>query len=345
MLQNRVNPWGGLCAVSNRGQLMGNRGILHNDKREIVAPWRHKHWVTCLLAYKGIQRPKPFSTTDHYSELFFLDEATAFAAGHRPCNYCQRERLATFKSAWVAANMPGTDAKVVRMNDIDNTLHRERTDRSGIKKTYDSVIGALPRGTFFEKDGEAYIVGELACYPWTFGGYGDSVTFPPELHVKVLTPASIVNAFRAGFVPVANTPPSCSAPTIRDIDELLALGTLLVGNDAKPLYAQCPRDATEVGVIYLTEPSYSHEIEHFFRAAAKSPWVDTNYLAKEIHNRLRERKFVANATLDDIRSILTHCVRGERFCSGHWASVVETGVLQAVLIRLEEIRREQYGKP
>lgn len=103
-LQNRVDPSGRLCAVQSRGMLMGNRGILHNDRNEIIKPRAHKAWVTCLLEYKGIKRPKPFSKGS-YSELFFLDEATAFAAGHLPCAYCQRARHLAFKASWVRANV------------------------------------------------------------------------------------------------------------------------------------------------------------------------------------------------------------------------------------------------
>lgn len=82
---------------------MGNRGILHDDGNRIVRPWAHKAWVTCLLEFNGVKRPKPFSP-GNYSELFFMDEATAFAAGHRPCAHCQRARHREFKDSWVRAN-------------------------------------------------------------------------------------------------------------------------------------------------------------------------------------------------------------------------------------------------
>lgn len=201
MLQNRVTPWGELCAVPDRGNLMGNRGILHNERKEIVANWRHKHWVTCLLTFKEIQRPKPFSTTDNYSELFFLDEATAFAAGHRPCNHCQRERLTEFKTAWVLANRPGSQPKDIRMDEIDQALHSERVLRGGIKNTYPAKLGQLPFGTVVEYEKQALLVDKGGLYCWSFSGYTLADPLPPSTDVNVLTPFSIVKSFECGFSP------------------------------------------------------------------------------------------------------------------------------------------------
>lgn len=81
MLQNRVDPWGRLYSVDDRGSLMGSRGMLYNEERTVVRTWAHKNWVTCRLSFKEIKRPPPFSTSNHYSELFFLDEATGLAVG------------------------------------------------------------------------------------------------------------------------------------------------------------------------------------------------------------------------------------------------------------------------
>src|SRR5690606_12574950 len=101
-LQNRVTPTGRLEAVPARGAWTGNRGIIHNERREVVAQWRSKAWITCLLDFQG-RRRKVFSP-GHWTELFFLDEATAFAAGHRPCAYCRRPRYREFVGAWARAN-------------------------------------------------------------------------------------------------------------------------------------------------------------------------------------------------------------------------------------------------
>src|SRR5215470_5625755 len=146
-LQNRVDPWGQLHAVAARGTLLGNRGIIHNPAREIVAQWRTKAWITCRLAWKGWQRTvmRPGSWT----ELFFLDEATAFAAGHRPCAVCRRERFSEFKTAWLAAN-PALTPVTSRVTEIDKILHTERTRRGGGKVTYEEELADVPDGALIE---------------------------------------------------------------------------------------------------------------------------------------------------------------------------------------------------
>jgi hypothetical protein len=199
-LQNRVDPWGTLCAVSNRGTLMGNRGILHDEFNQIVRPWAHKAWVTCLLSFKGIKRPRPFSQ-GNYSELFFLDEATAFSAGHRPCAYCQRERHLCFKETWLRANVEESTRPSVRMPDIDNVLHNERAIRGGGKRTFDAPLFDLPFGSMFEYEGNALLVAVRGYLPWSFEGYGAPRHIGSKTSVRVLTPESIVRAFSAGFVP------------------------------------------------------------------------------------------------------------------------------------------------
>lgn len=199
MLRNRVNPLGELVAVSDRGTLMGNRGILHNEVKNIVRRWQHKSWVTCLLTFGDLKRPTPFSTLDNYSELFFLDEATAFAAGHRPCHFCQRERAKSFKQAWCAANHPGT--AFVPQGELDAQLHRERTTRTGMKVTFEVRAGELPFGTMFSIGETSYLISPQGFLPWSFGGYGSSHPLSTDAVVKVLTPMSVVSAFRQGFSP------------------------------------------------------------------------------------------------------------------------------------------------
>lgn len=202
MLQNRVNPWGELVAVSDRGALMGNRGILHSADKRVVRKWQHKAWVTCLLKFGDLQRPKPFSTLDNYSELFFLDEATAFAAGHRPCHFCQRERAQSFKQSWCAANHPGS--AFVPQGDLDAQLHRERTTRTGIKVTFEAFAGELPLGTMFSMGETSYLVSPRGYLPWSFGGYHPAIALSPDTLVQVLTPKSVVDAFRHGFSPAVH---------------------------------------------------------------------------------------------------------------------------------------------
>lgn len=200
MLQNRVDPWGRLHAVANRGTLMGNRGILHDDTNQIIRPWAHKGWVTCALTYKTNKRDKPFSV-GHYSELFFLDEATAFAAGHRPCATCRRPRFDLFKEAWCRANSCSTAPRGIAVADIDKALHLERATPGGGKQTYQAATSDLPVGVMVEWQGAPYLRALHGWLPWSFSGYGRPVQINFEAFVDVLTPRSVVNAFRAGFVP------------------------------------------------------------------------------------------------------------------------------------------------
>jgi hypothetical protein len=207
-LQNRVDPWGSLCAVPSRGTLMGNRGILHDDRNKIIKPWAHKAWVTCLLEFKGIKRSRPFSPGT-YSELFFLDEATAFAAGHRPCASCQRARHLEFKDAWVRANLPGKLPASTDMKEVDKVIHAERAISGGGKWTYDARLVELPHGAIFEHEDVAYLVTSKGYLPWSFEGYGAQRSMDAATLVKVLTPRSIVRAFDAGLVPIVHQSANC----------------------------------------------------------------------------------------------------------------------------------------
>ncbi len=199
-LQNRVDPWGKLCAVAARGTLTGNRGIIHNQEQQIVAQWRTKVWITCRLAWKGWWRPVMGRSS--WTELFFLDEATAFAAGHRPCATCRRERFTEFKAAWLAANPAVISSATPRVIEIDAVLHAERTGKGGKKITYEEELRALADGIMVEIDAGAYLIWRQQLLKWSFDGYtsGDA----PRLstgRVRVLTPASIARAFRSGFRP------------------------------------------------------------------------------------------------------------------------------------------------
>lgn len=128
-LQNLVDPWGRLHAVEARGTLLGKRGILHNAQKEIIATSARKGWVTCRLEFAGRKR-EVFSASS-YSELFFLDEATAFSAGHRPCAECRRERYTEFKAAWVKANARLARSANPPIAEIDKVMHAERALRGG----------------------------------------------------------------------------------------------------------------------------------------------------------------------------------------------------------------------
>src|SRR5436853_7505403 len=102
MLQNRVDPFGNIIKTAARGAWMGNRGVIHNEQQRITHVFKHKAWITCALQFKG--RKRTVMTPGRWTELFFLDEATAFAAGHRPCFECRKEDATRFKSCWIHGN-------------------------------------------------------------------------------------------------------------------------------------------------------------------------------------------------------------------------------------------------
>lgn len=214
-LQNRVDPWGVLHAVPARGTRMGNRGILHVGQH-VVKRWAHKAWVHCTLD-ASFQKRRPFSPNT-YSELFFLDEATALAAGHRPCRTCQRQRHVLFNSLWTQANLggeggePGQPGRAGRTSTtvatIDERLHAERVGPDKSKRTHAATLGSLPAGTLFSHGDQAWLVwpaaGQGACLPWSFSGYGPAQGLPADAEVQLLTPPSIVHTLRAGYLPAVH---------------------------------------------------------------------------------------------------------------------------------------------
>lgn len=198
-LKNRIDPWGKFNAVKARGKWLGNRGILHNDEKEIIAPWRHKSWVTCRLEFKN--RKREIFSPNHYSELFFLDEATALAAGHRPCAECRRERYNEFKSAWLAANREPSFVSVP-IKKIDNQLHSERAIPGGDKVTFNSKFSEVPIGAFIELNELAVLVWNGKLYQWSPSGYSPYSKSPDlDAKVTVLTPKSFFVMLQNGFIP------------------------------------------------------------------------------------------------------------------------------------------------
>jgi hypothetical protein len=202
--QNRVTPQGALIATPARGTLMGNRGCLHDERKRIVRTYQVRRWIICLLEFKG--RWRAIMSPGKYTELFFLDEATALAAGHRPCAECQRERFTAFRAHWAAANPALAGSTAPAVDTIDSALHRERISghhyhREKVKLTYVDRLDTLPDGTFMVLDTSdtPYLVRGDALYPWSFEGYGQPVTRPAGIVVKVLTPRSTVRALAHGY--------------------------------------------------------------------------------------------------------------------------------------------------
>jgi hypothetical protein len=196
-LQNRVDPFGNLFRTPARGMMMGNRGgALHNSEREIVRSYKSRRWIACVLEFRG--RRRIVMSERRYTELFFLDEAVAFAAGHRTCAECRRERFNAFKEAWRRArglaHLPFAD-------EMDGELHPARIDYRRKKVTYDAPMDSLPDGCFVQIDGRAYLVRGDALLLWTPEGYAGRDARPKHSLAAVLTPEPIVACMRHGYKP------------------------------------------------------------------------------------------------------------------------------------------------
>lgn len=207
MLQNRVDPKGEFIMTSARGAWMGNRGVIHKDK-QIVKAFKHKAWIICALEFKG--RKRSVMMPDRWTELFFLDEATAFAAGHRPCFECRKEDAQRFKSCWISGNPQYHFDRKTSINLIDEVIHRERIDDDKKKITHQRISSDLPDGTFILIQEDTYVLNKERLHRWTPLGYTDTIAVPNSL-LTVLTPLSIVNAFRAGYAPQISYPLSVNS--------------------------------------------------------------------------------------------------------------------------------------
>jgi len=204
MLQNRVDPKGEIIRTKARGTFMGNRGVIHDANQNIVRAFRHKAWITCALQFKGKHRE--VMQPDRWTELFFLDEATAFAAGHRPCCECRREKYNQFKQCWLRGNPQYGFVPKVSIKEIDNIIHQERIDKDRKKIIYEEDVSNLPDGTFIEWEGYAFLLAGGFLYRWSPSGYARGIPSPQKGVVKVLTPRSFVNAFRVGYNAIIQLP-------------------------------------------------------------------------------------------------------------------------------------------
>jgi hypothetical protein len=196
-LQNRVDPGGELFRTHARGTMMGNRGgVIHNSEREITRRFKSRRWITCVLEFRG--RHRIVMSERRYTELFFLDEAVAFAAGHRPCAECRRERFNAFKEAWRRSRGQVT---LPYADEMDLELHPARIGNRGEKVTYEAEPGSLPDGCFVRSEGRAYLVHDGALLLWTPEGYSGRDVIQKDLVTTVLTPKPIVECFRQGYKP------------------------------------------------------------------------------------------------------------------------------------------------
>ncbi len=193
-LQNRVDPFGNLFAAPARGILFGNRGgKFHRDDRTLgQRRWASRQWICCVLKFKNRQREV---WGRYYTELFFLDEVTAFAAGHRPCFECRRKEAQAF-----AALFSGKK-KRASAPAMDEMLHAERLDGKA-KRAHRRKLDTLPDGAMIVRAGEAFAVRSRKLLLWTPSGYGTPVARPRGGDVDVLTPPSIVAILAAGYTPL-----------------------------------------------------------------------------------------------------------------------------------------------
>jgi hypothetical protein len=209
-LQNRVDPFGAIHAVPERGLFTGNRGIIHDPatKTLLKKRWALQAWIICECEFRG-RRREPMGRNrpggpdgaglPGWTELFFLDEVTALCAGHRPCFYCRRERAADFVRRFGdALGMAEPRAPM-----LDRRLHKERLASGGKALPLDaSDLDGLPDGTMVAQEGQAYALRDGTALPWSFAGYGKAIDFSALAGLTLLTPPTTVTVLRQGYRPV-----------------------------------------------------------------------------------------------------------------------------------------------
>ena len=196
-LRNRVTPLGELVAEPGRGLVYGNRGCLHDERGGIRRRFNGKRWIACRLRFRGWHR-EPLLQPGRFTELFFLDEATAFAAGHRPCALCRREDYVRFGEIWreLHPDQVGADA-------IDAQLHAERIEpRTRGHLLHDADLADLPDGAFVLRAGVPFLVLGPELLRWSTAGYVERLARGERSEITLITPPSLVEVLRAGWRPV-----------------------------------------------------------------------------------------------------------------------------------------------
>jgi hypothetical protein len=198
---NRVTPYGKLIGGPERGLFWGNRGALLDRHGEVARYSRGQAWIICVLSFKGRRRQQ--WRPGRLTELYFLDEATGLAAGHRPCGECRYQEYQAFKAAFAAAVTGGRRAGAPA---IDERLHADRLAGPGRRQTYRAPLAGLPDGAMVELAGAPWLVWQHALLAWTPGGYREPRPLAAEggETVTVLTPRATVAVLAAGYRPVAH---------------------------------------------------------------------------------------------------------------------------------------------
>ena len=195
-LQNRVTPTGEIIATPHRGTFTGNRGIIHDPATRTLLRkrWSSPAWLTCLCEFRGRRRVVMGGRS--WTELFFLDEATAFAAGHRPCFYCRRDDANRFRAAWEQGN----GVKDVLAPEIDAVLHRERLASCRKLHPLPMPFEQLPDGAMVQAGEDSFLIARGCALLWSPAGYSAAAT--PVIDAMLLTPPSTLRAFMAGYRPM-----------------------------------------------------------------------------------------------------------------------------------------------
>jgi hypothetical protein len=192
-LQNRVLPSGEIVAIPERGMFVGNRGIIHDPatRKILKRRWSTNAWIACVLEFRG--RRRQVWQRQSWTELFFLDEATSLAAGHRPCFYCRREDAKRFRAAWEKGNRKSG----VLAPDMDAVLHRERLASAKKLHPLPRPIAKLPDGAMVRSGDESFLIVGGKPLLWTPSGYRAAKATLKD--AKLLTPPSTVRALAAGY--------------------------------------------------------------------------------------------------------------------------------------------------
>ena len=209
-LRNRVTPLGDLIATPERGLVYGNRGCLHDGEGNIRRRYNGKRWIACRLRFRGWHR-SPLMVPGRFTELFFLDEVTALAAGHRPCALCRREDYERLTTLWAELHpgQRGADA-------IDAQLHDERVIAgTGERVLHDAPVDGLPDGAMILYEAQPALVLEHELLRWTPGGYRERARRPARGRASVITPPSLLALLERGWSPLVPLVHPSSGPADR----------------------------------------------------------------------------------------------------------------------------------
>lgn len=195
-LQNRVTPLGEVVADPHRGIFTGNRGIIHDPATRTLLRkrWSNPAWLVCVCEFRGRRRKVMGGRS--WTELFFLDEATAFAAGHRPCFYCRRDDANRFRACWEQGNRVAD----ILAPEMDAVLHRERFASGKKLHPLPMPLEKLPDGAMVQAGGASYVIAKGRALRWSFAGYRAAERVVAD--AMLITPPSTLRALAAGFRPV-----------------------------------------------------------------------------------------------------------------------------------------------